>query len=123
LEAQEIVMSGKPHSLNGIGHFDIAGPDFGALQSFYSGVLGWQVTPRGPGYGMVATPEGGPDGALVEDETASLTLGIVVPDLAKALAATEAKGGAIAMPAVDNGWVKKAQVRDPAGNLLTLIQG
>lgn len=116
-------MSGKPHSLNGIGHFDIAGPDFGALQSFYSGVLGWQVTPRGPGYGMVATPEGGPDGALVEAETASLTLGVVVPDLETALAAAETKGGAIAMPAVDNGWVKKAQVRDPAGNLLTLIQG
>jgi hypothetical protein len=27
------------------------------------------------------------------------------------------------MPATDNGWVHKAQVRDPAGNLLTLIQG
>ena len=64
-------MGGKPHSLNGIGHFDIAGPDFGALQGFYTGVLGWQITPRGPGYGMVATPEGGPDGALVEAETAS----------------------------------------------------
>jgi hypothetical protein len=22
----------------------------------------------------------------------------------------------------DNGWVRKAQVRDPAGNILTLIQ-
>lgn len=116
-------MGNKPHSQNGIGHFDIAGPDFGALQSFYSGVLGWQVTPRGPGYGMVVTPEGGPDGALVEAETASLTIGIVVPDLAAALAATQANGGAIAMPVLDNGWVKKAQVRDPAGNLITLIQG
>lgn len=116
-------MAGKPHGRNGIGHFDIAGPDFEALQGFYSGVFGWQVAPRGPGYGMVATPEGGPDGALIEAETASLTLGIVVPDLAGALATAEARGGAIAMPAVDNGWVKKAQVRDPAGNLLTLIQG
>ena len=42
---------------------------------------------------------------------------------AKALELAEAKGGSVAMPVVDNGWVKKAQVRDPAGNLLTLIQG
>ncbi|WP_162247891.1 VOC family protein [Devosia sp. Root413D1] len=46
-----------------------------------------------------------------------------MPDLGKALEAAQAEGGAIAMPVVDNGWVKKAQVRDPAGNLLTLIQG
>jgi len=26
------------------------------------------------------------------------------------------------MPATDNGWVTKAQVSDPAGNLVTLIQ-
>jgi hypothetical protein len=26
------------------------------------------------------------------------------------------------MPPTDNGWVVKAQIRDPAGNLLTLIQ-
>jgi predicted enzyme related to lactoylglutathione lyase len=116
-------MSGKTHNPNSIGHFDIAGPDFGELQSFYSGVLGWQVTPRGPGYGMVATPEGGPDGAIVEAEMASLTIGIVMPDLAAALTAAETQGGTVAMPAIDNGWVKKAQVRDPAGNLLTLIQG
>ena len=113
----------KPHTMNGIGHFDVAGPDIAALQGFYAGVLGWQITPRGPGYAMLATPEGGPDGALVEAEVAALTIGIVVPDLDKALSDAEAKGGAVAMPAVDNGWVKKAQVRDPAGNLLTLIQG
>lgn len=116
-------MGSKAHSMNGIGHFDIAGPDIGPLAAFYSGVLGWQVSPRGPGYAMVTTPPGGPDGALVEAEAAALTLGIVVPDLAAALSAAAAKGGSIAMPLTDNGWVKKAQVRDPAGNLLTLIQG
>lgn len=116
-------MLGKSHTPNGIGHFDIAGPDLETLCAFYAGVLDWEVTPRGPGYAMIATPAGGPDGALVEAETASLTLGIVVPDLARALELTEGGGGTIAMPIVDNGWVRKAQVRDPAGNLLTLIQG
>ena len=111
------------HTLNGIGHFDIAGPDLAPLSDFYSAVLGWQVTPRGPGYAMVATPDGSPNGALVEAETASLTVGIVVPDLTAALGSAKASGGSVAMPVTDNGWVKKAQVRDPAGNLLTLIQG
>ena len=113
----------KSHTANGIGHFDIAGPDLAPLSNFYSAVLGWQVTPRGPGYAMLTTPEGSPNGALVEAEAASLTIGIVVPDLTVALATTESQGGSIAMPLTDNGWVKKAQVRDPAGNLLTLIQG
>jgi predicted enzyme related to lactoylglutathione lyase len=38
------------------------------------------------------------------------------------LAQVDALGGAITMPATDNGWVRKGQVRDPAGNILTLIQ-
>jgi predicted enzyme related to lactoylglutathione lyase len=113
----------KSHTANGIGHFDIAGPDIAPLGAFYSAVLGWQVAPRGPGYAMLTTPEGSPNGALVEAEAASLTVGVVVPDLATALSMAEANGGSIAMPPTDNGWVKKAQVRDPAGNLLTLIQG
>lgn len=113
----------KSHPINGIGHFDIAGPDLAPLSDFYSAVLGWQVTPRGPGYAMLTTPDSGPNGALVEAETASVTIGIVVADLPAALSTTQANGGSIAMPLTDNGWVKKAQVRDPAGNLLTLIQG
>ena len=113
----------KAHVANGIGHFDIAGPDIGPLKEFYAGLLGWRFSDRGPGYAMVETPEGGPNGALVESEGASLTLGVVVPDLDRALVAAAEHGGTVAMPKVDNGWVKKAQVRDPAGNLLTLIQG
>ena len=116
-------MPGKVRPSNGIGHFDISGPDIEALRGFYAGVFDWDLTPRGPGYAMGGTPEGGPDGALVEAESASLTVGVVVPDLNRALDLAELKGGTIAMPVLDNGWVKKAQVRDPAGNLLTLIQG
>jgi predicted enzyme related to lactoylglutathione lyase len=113
----------KTHTSNGIGHFDIAGPDIGPLKNFYAALFGWQVAERGPGYAMVETPEGGPNGAMVEAETAALTIGIVVPDLAAALTRAQSEGGAIAMPLTDTGWVKKAQIRDPAGNLLTLIQG
>jgi len=39
-----------------IGHFDIAGDDMAALTGFYSGLFGWDITLRGPGYAQVATP-------------------------------------------------------------------
>ena len=113
----------KTHTPNGFGHFDIAGPELAPLASFYQKVFGWDVTPRGPGYAMVATPDGSPNGAIVETPEASLTLGVIVPDLDAALSLATAEGGAVVLPRTDNGWVKKAQIADPAGNVLTLIQG
>jgi predicted enzyme related to lactoylglutathione lyase len=110
------------HVSFGLGHFDVAGPDIGALAPFYEQVFGWSVVPRGPGYAMLLTPQGSANGALVEQPGAAITVGIVVPDLAAAIASAQRLGGSVAMPATDNGWVHKAQVRDPAGNLLTLIE-
>lgn len=116
-------MNTSPYTAFAIGHFDVAGPDLARLGSFYAEVFGWQVAPRGPGYAQLQTPAGCPNGALVEQPDAAITLGIIVPDLARALAQAEAAGGRVEMPVTDNGWVRKAQVRDPAGNLLTLIHG
>jgi predicted enzyme related to lactoylglutathione lyase len=75
------------------------------------------------GLRSVETPAGSANGALVEAESASLTIGIVVPDLAHALELAAHAGGSVAMPATDNGWVKKARIVDPAGNHVTLIHG
>ena len=111
------------HIGNAVGHFDIAGPDLDALRSFYAGVFGWTIESVGPGYALIRTPEGGVDGAIVETETPAITLGVVAPNLAQALAAAERLGGAIVMPATDNGWVTKAQIADPFGNIVTLIDG
>lgn len=103
-------------------HFDIHGaaPE-SAQHRFYSELFGWQVTPRGPGYAQVNTGDG-LRGALVDGETPSVTVGVAVPDLAAALERAVALGGAVTMPPTDNGWVVKAQVTDPAGNAVTLIQ-
>ena len=106
---------------NAIVHFDICGPDDAKLQDFYAGLLGWKVEPQGPGYALVETP-GGLRGSLVDAEAPLLTLGVAVPDLDAALADAARRGAEVVMPATDNGWVVKAQVRDPAGNLITLIQ-
>ena len=107
--------------MNEIGHFDVAGPDIGALKPFYETVFGWRVELMGPGYAQVHTP--GVGGALVESPAASLTVGVVVPDLDRALEAAVQGGGSVVMPRTDNGWVVKGQVADPAGNRVTLIQG
>ena len=102
-------------------HFDVAGPDEAALHRFYAGVLDWRVEPQGPGYALVRTPGDGPDGALVEMEDASLTLGVAVDDLEATVARVTELGGEVLMPPTDNGWVVKALVVDPAGNRLSLI--
>lgn len=108
--------------VNGIGHFDISGPDLGALLHFYESVFGWQMAPQGPGYALATTAEGTPNGALVEAETADISIGVIVADLAATLKDAVAHGGLVAMPIVDNGWVKKAMLADPAGNRVTVIQ-
>jgi predicted enzyme related to lactoylglutathione lyase len=102
-------------------HFDVSGPDEAALHRFYASVLEWTVEPQGPGYALVRTPGEGPDGALVEGEDASLTLGVAVDDLEGTVARVAEHGGEILMPPTDNGWVHKAIVVDPAGNRLSLI--
>jgi predicted enzyme related to lactoylglutathione lyase len=102
-------------------HFDVAGPDEAALQRFYSGVLDWRVESQGAGYALIRTPAGGPDGALVEGEDASLTLGVAVDDLEATVARVTEHGGEVLMPPTDNGWVTKALVLDPAGNRIALI--
>ena len=103
-------------------HVDIAGPHDGPLHDFYAELLGWEVRPMGPGYALVSTPEGSPDGAIVEAERAAVTIGIAVPDLVAAVTRAGDLGASVVMPPTDNGWVNKAQVTDPAGNVLTLIE-
>ncbi|MGI8594470.1 MAG: VOC family protein [Solirubrobacteraceae bacterium] len=113
----------KTFAPNSIAHFDVAGPDTGALRDFYRSVFEWQIDEQGPGYSLVFTPDGTPDGAVVEASSPSLTVGVVVPDVAAAVDAAGRAGGAVVMEPTDNGWVTKAQVTDPAGNALTLIEG
>lgn len=112
----------REHIDNSVGHFDIAGGDAERLGSFYGTVFGWRIEAAGPGYALVKTPPGTPSGAIVEAEEAGITMGVVVRDLDAALASAVAEGGSIAMPATENGWVRKGVLVDPAGNRVTVIQ-
>jgi uncharacterized protein len=103
-------------------HIDITGPDEPAQHRFYAELFGWTVDARGPGYALLRTADESPNGALVESETASVTIGVAVSDLDTSVERAISLGGKIIMPPTDNGWVVKAQVADPAGNVVTLIQ-
>ena len=105
-----------------VAHFDVHGAEEAELHGFYGGLLGWEIDVKGPGYALVRTPEGSPDGAIVGSGARGFVMGVTVEDLSAAVARVVELGGAVEMPPTDNGWVVKASVRDPAGNLLTLIQ-
>lgn len=53
--------------------------------------------------------------------TAEVTIGVEVGDLDRAVDRGVELGGSIVMPPTDNGYVNKAQLADPAGNIVTLI--
>jgi predicted enzyme related to lactoylglutathione lyase len=109
------------YQANTVVHFDISGADDGALQRFYGDLLNWHVDPQGPGYALVQTP-GGLAGSIVSDPQPAVTLGIAVEDLERTVSQATELGGTVHMPPTDNGWVTKAQIKDPEGNILTLIQ-
>ena len=111
----------RTHPANAVVHFDIAGPEEEPLRRFYAELLGWDVHPAGPGYALVTLP-GGLGGAIGEQERAAVVLGVAVADLDAAVKQAEPLGATIVMPPTDNGWVTKAQLRDPGGNLINLIQ-
>lgn len=106
---------------NAVVHFDISGPDDERLRRFYGDLLDWEIVSKGPGYALVQTP-GGLRGGITEADQPTVTLGVAVPDLEQALRRAGELGGTVVMPPTDNGWVLKAQVTDPSGNVLTLIQ-
>jgi predicted enzyme related to lactoylglutathione lyase len=102
-------------------HFDITGPDDEKLRTFYERSFGWTIKPMGPGYALAETGAA-PRGAIAEAPESSITIALGVADLDAYLAAVVANGGTVVMPATNNGWVTRAQVTDPAGNRLTLLQ-
>ena len=106
-----------------VAHFDVHGSDERALHGFYGGLLGWEIDVKGPGYALVRTPAGSPDGAIVGSGGSGLVMGVAVDDLDAAVARVAELGGTVERPPTDNGWVGKASARDPEVDLLTLIQG
>jgi predicted enzyme related to lactoylglutathione lyase len=108
-------------------HFEVAGPDPAALQSFYASLFGWKIDANNPmNYGMVEAVEGGIAGGVgpSPDGNKHLTWYVQVADLQAALDQAERLGGKAVMPPMDvPGGPSIAQFTDPAGNLIGLVKG
>ncbi|MDQ2956952.1 MAG: VOC family protein [Actinomycetota bacterium] len=104
-----------------LAHFEISAPNDQAVADFYAQLLGWSTDPKGPGYTLIR-PHAGPAGAIVESPESRVCLGVTVDDLDAAIEQVVGLGGQVLMPATDNGWVRKASIADPAGNVMSLIQ-
>lgn len=74
-----------------------------------------------PANAVVHTP-GGLGRAIGIAEYASVTPGVVFPHLEHPAVGASELGGVVVMPQTDNAWVTKPQIKDPAGNLLNLVQ-
>ena len=109
-------------------HFEINAAMGGkaALQQFYKDTFGWQVQAAGPmEYGLLPAPEDGSGIGGAVDETdrgPEVLVYIGVEDIHAALAQAVANGGTLVQDVtVIPGMVTMALFRDPAGNLMGMV--
>jgi predicted enzyme related to lactoylglutathione lyase len=104
-------------------HFEINGPDKGALQRFYSEAFGWTVNADNPmGYGLVEHDESDPGIGGGIDEGSGVTVYIDVDDPAATLERVRELGGSVVEDVSSNPMVTMAKFADPAGNVIGLVK-
>ena len=99
--------------------FEVAGQDADNLQQFYGELFGWSFRKDGPpGYGIVDGTEGSiPGGVGAMPGGASWTTFYVeVEDVPASLAAAEARGGQVLMPATTMPNMVLGVFADPEGH-------
>ncbi len=97
--------------------------DIGPTKRFYADAFGWTLADFGPTYAATTTGDTdiGLQGDPAEAPAAPLPV-IEVPDLDAALAAVEAAGAAIVVPVFAFPGGRRFHFRDPAGNMLAVMQ-
>ena len=107
-----------------IDFIELPARDITASRAFYAAVFGFEMTAFGPSY--ACTLSGDVDLGLQGDTTEATVapLPVVhVDDLAAALAAVTAAGGAITKPTFSFPGGRRFHFRDPHGNELAAMQG
>ncbi|MGH3649124.1 MAG: VOC family protein [Acidimicrobiia bacterium] len=116
-------------SANPIVHWELIGADGNALKTFYSGLFDWTFsTPEGfDSYHFTEGDDMGVNGAVGqgrEDMPDYQALYVRVADIVSKLGEVESLGGSTVMPRTEiPGVVTYALFRDPAGNLVGLVEG
>lgn len=113
---------------NPIIHFEIAGTDGPALESFYTRLFGWDIDHQGQGdmqYGFVRGGSAGSIGGGIRHEPnghAEVVFYVEVEDLEASIEEARNLGGTVRIEPVDTGDVTFAMIVDPQGNSIGLIQ-
>jgi predicted enzyme related to lactoylglutathione lyase len=108
--------------------FEIRGRDSGRMREFYRELFNWNIADGPlPNIARVQPGIGGPvegvGGVLLQSNQPAVLIYVQVRDLKASMAKVEQLGGARVMEPVDiPAGPTIAQVRDPDGNLLGLIQ-
>lgn len=109
-------------------HWELMGPDGGALVGFYEELFGWsgEPVPGFDGYHLVAAEQAGVGGAVgkgSEAMPAYLTVYVEVDDVDEHLAKAQAAGATMVVPkTVVPGMVTFGLFSDPAGNLVGVVE-
>jgi uncharacterized protein len=109
--------------------FEVVGRDGPALQRFYSGLFGWEITGAtgDQSYGLVAADSGIPGGvgASPDGGAGYVTFFVEVDDPAAYLKEAEQLGGKTVLPPteVPEYGLTFAHFADPEGHLIGLVKG
>jgi predicted enzyme related to lactoylglutathione lyase len=109
-------------------HWELMGPDAGALKTFYTGLFGWstQSFPGMDDYFTVDAAQSGIGGAIgtgSEEMPTYQTIYVEVGSVDEFLGKAEAAGGATVMPrTVIPGTVTFGLFTDPVGNLVGVVE-
>jgi predicted enzyme related to lactoylglutathione lyase len=115
-------------------HFEIIGKDAEKLQSYYSGLFGWQIDADNPmNYGIVQRDGnvnadgvgigGGVGGPGPDDYPGHVTFYVEVPDVEAALAKAESLGGSRVMgPEEVMDGLTIGLFNDPEGHLVGVVK-
>ena len=108
-------------------HWEIMGPEGGAMAAFYEDLFGWKTTsPEGfDEYHLVDADQTGVGGAVGKgpEGMTYITLYVEVDSIDKTLAAASKAGAEVVMPRTEIPEVATyALFRDPVGNMVGLVE-
>lgn len=107
-------------------HWEIGGRDGEKLTRFYEELFGWQSTPAGDGYWLIAPEPPGIGGGImqsVDDMPAHVTVYVQTKDLEETLDSVAIQGGkTIHEPEPIPGIGRFALFEDPEGNVVGLME-
>lgn len=109
-----------------IGHIEFAGKDGAGLQSFYTGLFGWDIAKQEVGgcdYYDISTDGNFTAGIRDEPEgSAEIVVYIEVENVDAAFAAAQELGAGVRIPPMDYGNLRFALITDPEGNPVGLTE-